>query len=124
MSDHLIKGRHIRLCIVIDNADQFDSEIQKTVFLFAQSLNKKGNISIIIALREGYYYKWRQLPPFDAFPSNVYHITAPPYKEVLQKRINYALDQMSLEGTSKGIAGENKLLQISNDSVRRFLLSL
>ena len=124
LSDHLIKGRHIRLCIVIDNADQFDSEIQKTVFLFAQSLNKKGNISIIIALREGYYYKWRQLPPFDAFPSNVYHITAPPYKEVLQKRINYALDQMSLEGTSKGIAGENKLLQISNDSVRRFLLSL
>lgn len=124
LSEHLISGRRIRLCIVIDNADQFDSETQKTVFLFAQSLNKKGKNSIIIALREGYYYKWRQLPPFDAFPSNVYHITAPPYKEVLQKRINYALDQMPLEGTSKGVAGDNTVLQITNDSVRRFLLSL
>lgn len=124
LSEHLIKGRRIRLCVIIDNADQFDSEIQKTVFLFAQSLNKKGNITIIIALREGYYYKWRQLPPFDAFPSNVYHITAPPYKDVLQKRINYALDHISLEGHSKGVIGETKKLQINNDAVRRFLLSL
>jgi len=124
LSEHLIKSRRTRLCIVIDNADQFDFEIQKDVFLFAQSLNKKGNVTIIISLREGYYYKWRYLPPFDAFPSNVYHITAPPYKEVLQKRISYALSQMELVGKSKGAIGDNKTIIINNDSVRKFLLSL
>lgn len=98
--------------------------MQKNVFLFAQSLNKKGNVTIIISLREGYYYKWRYLPPFDAFPSNVYHITAPPYKEVLQKRISYALSQMELVGKSKGAIGDNKTIIINNDSVRKFLLSL
>jgi len=124
LSEHLIKSRRTRLCIVIDNADQFDFEVQKNVFLFAQSLNKKGNVTIIISLREGYYYKWRYLPPFDAFPSNVYHITAPPYKEVLQKRISYALSQMELVGKSKGAVGDNKTIIINNDSVRKFLLSL
>jgi GTPase SAR1 family protein len=124
LSEHLIKSRRTRLCVVIDNADQFDFKIQKDVFLFAQSLNKKGNVTIIISLREGYYYKWRYLPPFDAFPSNVYHITAPPYKEVLQKRISYALGKIQLEGKSKGAIGDNKTVILSNDSVRKFLMSL
>ena len=124
LSEHLIKGRRIRLCIVIDNADQFEINIQKSVFLFAQSLNKKGNVTIIISLREGYYYKWRYLPPFDAFPCNVYHITAPPYKEVLQKRIDYVLKQIEIKGKTKGIVSQNKTFIISNDSVRKFLLSL
>lgn len=79
---------------------------------------------MIISLREGYYYKWRYLPPFDAFPCNVYHITAPPYKEVLQKRITYALSKIALKGSSKGHIANNKTLILSNDSVRKFLLSL
>lgn len=124
LSEYLIKNRRTRLCIVIDNADQFDSDVQKNVFLFSQSLNKKGNVTIIISLREGYYYKWRYLPPFDAFPSNVYHVTAPPYKEVLEKRISYALGQIELEGKSRGAIGDNKTIILSNDSVRKFLLSL
>lgn len=124
LSEHLIKSRRIRLCIVIDNADQFETEVQKNVFLFAQSLNRKGHVYIIISLREGYYYKWRYLPPFDAFPCNVYHITAPPYREVLQKRITYALSKIELKGTSKGSVDKNKTLILNNDSVRKFLLSL
>ena len=124
LSEHLIKGRRIRLCIVIDNADQFEIEIQKNVFLFAQSLNRKGNVTIILSLREGYYYKWRYLPPFDAFPCNVYHITAPPYKEVLQKRIDYVLNKIEVKGKTKGIVSNNKTFIIQNDSVRKFLLSL
>lgn len=123
ISEHLIKFRRTRLCIIIDNADQFDIETQKKVFLFAQSINRKGNVSIIISLREGYYYKLRQFPPFDAFACNVYHITAPPYKDVLQKRINYALNQIELKGKSSGIVGD-KTFVIQNDNVRIFLLGL
>lgn len=123
ISEHLIKSRRTRLCIIIDNADQFDIETQKKVFLFAQSINRKGNVTIIISLREGYYYKLRQFPPFDAFACNVYHITAPPYKDVLQKRINYALNQVELTGKSSGIVGD-KTFVIKNDNVRIFLLGL
>lgn len=123
LSEHLIKGRQIRLCIVIDNADQFEIEIQKQVFLFAQSLNKKGKVTIIISLREGYYYKWKYQPPFDAYPSHVYHITAPPYKDVLLKRIDYALNQITLSGRTKGQVND-VIISVENDQVRKFLLSI
>lgn len=123
LSEHMISGRKTRLCIVIDNADQFEIEIQKQVFLFAQSLNKKGKVTIIISLREGYYYKWRYQPPFDAYPSHVYHITAPPYKDVLLKRIDYALNQITLSGRTKGHVND-LIVSVENDQVRKFLLSV
>jgi GTPase SAR1 family protein len=123
ISEHLIKSRRVRLCVIIDNADQFEIEIQKKVFLFAQSINRKGKVTIIISLREGYYYQLRQFPPFDAFACNVYHITAPPYKDVLQKRINYALSQLELKGKSKGNVGD-KIFTIEKDNVRTFLLGI
>ena len=123
LSEHMIKSRGIRLCVVIDNADQFDIETQKKVFLFAQSINRKGKVTIILSLREGYYYKLRQFPPFDAFACNVYHVTAPPYKDVLQKRITYALSQIKLKGQSSGNVDDKKFI-MQNDDVRIFLLGL
>jgi len=124
LSEYMIKKRRTRLCIIIDNADQFDIETQKKVFLFAQSINKKGNVIIILSLREGYYYKLRHTPPFDAFACNVYHVTAPHYKDVLQKRIDYALSKIdALEGNSSGDV-ENKTFNIKNDDVRVFMLGL
>ena len=124
LSLHLITKRRIRLCVVIDNADQFNNKIQEKVFLFAQALNRKSSVTIILSLREGYYYKWRFRPPFNAFPNHVYHITAPPYKEVLQKRIDYALNQLELPGHTEGIISNQSRLKIDNDSVRSFMLSL
>jgi GTPase SAR1 family protein len=124
LSEYLIREREIRLCIIIDNVDQFGIEIQKDVFLFSQSINRKGNVNVVISLREGYYYKWRYQPPFDAFPSNVYHISAPPYREVLHKRITYALKYLSIVGKSIGIVKSGAKVQMENDSVIGFLRSL
>jgi GTPase SAR1 family protein len=125
LSEYLIRERRLRLCVVIDNADQFDVSIQRKAFLFAQSLNLKASCAVIISLREGYYYRWRHKPPFDAFEkSNVYHISAPPYKEVLQKRIDYALNNMNIEGKASGAMGQSLTIQIDNNSVVEFLYSL
>ena len=124
LSEYLIRERRIRLCVIIDNVDQFDVSIQKEVFLFSQSLNRRGKVNVVLSLREGYYYKWRYQPPFDAFPPNVYHITAPPYNEVLQKRINYALKYISIIGKSEGAVKSGAKIQIDNEAVKDFLLSL
>jgi GTPase SAR1 family protein len=124
LSEYLIRERRIRLCIIVDNVDQFDIATQKDVFLFSQSINRKGRVNVVLSLREGYYYKWRYQPPFDAFPSNVYHISAPPYKEVLQKRITYALKYLTIGGKSIGSVKSGATIQMDNDSVKSFLLSL
>lgn len=95
LNQYFVKEIHRRAIIVFDNADQLSEEIQEQVFLFACSLNTEGKFGTIISLREGYYYKFRNKPPFNAFESNVYHIAAPDYGLVLQKRIDYAIESIS-----------------------------
>ncbi len=123
LSHYFLWERSSRLVLIIDNADQFELHIQRDVFLLAQSINKKAKCAVVLSLREGYYYEWRNKPPFDAFINNVYHVTAPPYKEVLQKRIDYALKKFQLSGKSSGTFGSGTF-QIDNDSIVHFLSGL
>jgi len=125
ISQYFIRDRRKRLIIIIDNADQFKDNIQEQVFLFAHSIAKTSLCGTVISLREGYYHKWRFSPPFDAYESNVYHITAPKYSEVLQKRLDYTLNNLNLDDfeieaqNSKGYK-----VKINNQAVIEFLSSL
>lgn len=121
---YLIRERRKRLVVIIDNADQYSDAIQGQIFLFSQSLSKSSLSGVIISLREGYYYKWKDKTPFDAYESNVYHITAPKYSEVLLKRIDYTLKHLNtIEGKSKAPTPIG-YLEISNQSVIEFLSGL
>jgi GTPase SAR1 family protein len=125
VSKFLLTNRRKRLILIVDNADQYNDKIQEQVFLFSHSITKRLLCGSVISLREGYYYKWRFAPPFDAYQSNVYHITAPNYSEVLQKRINYALSNINL--TQIDIEDKNsqgQRIKISNRSVVEFLSNL
>jgi len=124
LSQYLIRERRIRLCVIFDNADQLDVEVQKESFIFSDSLIKKAYCNVIISLREGYYYKWRHHSPFDAYEPNVYHVSAPPYHEVLQKRISYALRKINIKGRSSGEFGKISYLTIDNHTVIDFLESI
>lgn len=121
LSKYLIRERRKRLIVIIDNADQYDISIQEQVFFFSHSLAMRALCGTVISLREGYYYKWRSSPPFDAYESNVYHISAPRYSEVLQSRLNYTLEKISLEGTTKGENEKGYIIEIENKAVVAFL---
>lgn len=120
LSEYLIKDRQIRICIIIDNADQLDEEYQKSAYMLAQNLFIKAKCATIISLREGYYYKYRDELPFNAFGADkVFHITAPPYREVLQKRIDYTITRIdNFEGTH-GNVDEKKII-FSPENLKNF----
>ena len=120
---YLTREIHKRLILIFDNADQLSDDIQSSVFLFAASLNKNAKYGVIISLREGYYYQWRNKAPFDAFESNVYHVAAPDYGQVIQKRINYAIDNISIDSTAKGALGEFHY-EVSSDRIIAFFNSI
>lgn len=107
ISNYLIKKCNKRLCIVMDNADQLVEEIQKEVFILGHSLHRNLKVMTIISLREGYFYRFKNKPPFDAYHSTVFHITAPPYREVLKKRIKYVLQNFNF-----------KKIRLDNESVK------
>jgi Cdc6-like AAA superfamily ATPase len=124
LSKYLIRERRLRLIIIIDNADQFDFNVQEKVFLFANSLNRSAFCGVFISLREGYYYKWRYKPPFNAFASNVYHVTAPPYSEVLQRRIDFTLKKIEVSDKVIGVNEKGHKIIIDNQNIVEFLHSL
>lgn len=125
LNNYLIRDRRKRIIVIIDNADQFRIDIQEQIFLFAHSLSRNSNCGVIFSLREGYYYKWRNKTPFDAYESNVYHITAPKYSEVLLKRIDFTLEHLNnLEGTTSSFTRKGFKIEISNQSVIEFLSGL
>ncbi|NVJ63787.1 MAG: hypothetical protein HWD84_06105 [Flavobacteriaceae bacterium] len=124
LSQYLIRERRKRLLVIIDNGDQFDDSIQKQIFLFSHALAKSALCGAVISLREGYYYKWRNSPPFDAYVSHVYHVTAPRYTEVLQKRLDFALSKIEVDGKTSGVTESGFSVQIDNQSVIEFLSSL
>jgi hypothetical protein len=125
ISKYFIRDRRKRLIIIIDNADQFNDEIQEQVFLFAHSLAKTSLCGTVISLREGYYYKWRFSPPFDAYESNVYHITAPKYSEILQKRLDYTLENLDVNDIEiEAQNAQGYKVKINNQAVIEFLSSL
>ena len=125
VSLYLLYNQRRRLVIVLDNCDQFDESIQKKVFMFGHSLQRKAKCGVIVSLREGYYYRWQVQPPFDAYVSNVYHISAPPYGFVLQKRITYTLNKLNQKKRIiKGDINTGTHVSINVDKIIQFLESL
>lgn len=122
ISKYLINPSHKRLCIIFDNVDQLDFVVQKNAFLFAQSIHLSLNCIIIIALREGYYYQWKDKPPFDAYQPNIFHITAPPYRDVLKKRIKYVIENHTYSETQGSI--KNKTFRLSDATQQLFFKNL
>lgn len=118
---YLTKEIHKRIILVFDNADQLNDDIQEKVFLYACSLNVNARFGVFISLREGYYYKWRTMPPFNAFDSFVYHIASPDYGLVLQKRINYAIKCINEKNSNiSGVTSDGKNLQIQGGQIAEF----
>ena len=123
ISEYLINPSHKRLCIIFDNVDQLDfEEAQRDAFLLAESMYNNLKCLVIISLREGYFYKWRSLPPFDAFQSNVFHITAPSYREVLKKRLAYVVDNHNYNSVEGNIS--NKHFEFSNHSLKNLFKNI
>ncbi|MFD2904267.1 hypothetical protein [Sphingobacterium anhuiense] len=107
-------------CLIFDDLQ----DIENRFVDFYENLSKSSLAGVIILLREGYYYKWKDKTPFDAYESNVYHISAPKYSDVLLKRINYTLKHLNIiEGKSKAPISLG-YLEISNQSVIEFLSGL
>lgn len=122
ISTYLIGKCNRRLCIILDNADQLDIDSQKSVFLLAQSIHLQAKCLVFVSLREGYYYQWRQKPPFDAYHSNVFHITAPPYRSVIQKRIEFVVNSSEFKDVKGDYAG--KSIKFSKNALSNFFKSL
>lgn len=124
---HVAKYLHYQcrktICLVLDNADQLEEPEQKQAYLLAHSLSRSMPCVVVISLREGYFHQWKDLSPFNAYAkSTVYHITAPPYREVLRKRINYVLEHYEFYQTDIELG--NKRFEFKKGSLKTLFENL
>lgn len=83
---------HRRVCVVLDNADQCAPEYQAAVYLFARALEAKAQCLVVVALREEWYWHFGKAGgPLSAYHDIVFHVPAPRTRDVLQKRLDYAI---------------------------------
>ena len=84
---------HCRLAVIIDNADQCASDYQHAAYLFARTLERDFSCLIVLSLREEWYWfhAIRSGGPLTAYHNVVFHIPSPRVRQVLAKRLDYAL---------------------------------
>ena len=122
ITNYLLYKCNKRICVLFDNADQLNEADQKEVFLLGNGINRNLKSIAIISLREGYFYKWKNKPPFNAYQSIVYHITAPPYRKVLEKRINYVMTRFDFQAIE--LNAENKQVKFQQGSLEHLFKNL
>ncbi|GIP08228.1 hypothetical protein J1TS5_03980 [Paenibacillus macerans] len=114
-------------CIVYDNVDQLDSDLQKKLFQHGNAIKDRLRTTLILSLREEVYYQHENDKSFNFSDCDVFHIPAPKILNVLSKRLKAAKDEFDDEDVlfgvknSKGLSITLKKLEILEVLTQTFL---
>ncbi|MBE8567779.1 hypothetical protein AB6E39_25745 [Vibrio splendidus] len=81
--------------VVIDNTDQYSSEMQDFCFTSAQEISKELGCVSLISMREERFYDSKIHGVLDAFQNSGFHISSPNPAEVFKKRLSYTISLLS-----------------------------
>jgi GTPase SAR1 family protein len=86
---------HQKIVVIIDNVDQCSADYQKAVYLFCRTLENRFKTLVVVALREEWYWHHGvgKEGPLSAYHNLVFHIPSPRTRDVLKKRLEYAIDK-------------------------------
>ncbi|MCH8136820.1 MAG: hypothetical protein IIB77_12640 [Proteobacteria bacterium] len=91
---YLRKNKHLAPCIILDNADHHTQDFQRAVYLTAKALEQELSCLVLLSVQEGSYWHFkRDDGPLASYQDTVFHIPAPRVKDVLAKRLDYAIGQ-------------------------------
>lgn len=87
--------------VVIDNTDQYSSEIQDFCFASAQEISERLKCVTLISMREERFFDSKIHGVLDAYQNSGFHISSPRPSEVFKKRLDYTvgiLEKKALDG--------------------------
>lgn len=99
--------------VVVDNTDQYSSEVQDYCFTSAQEISSALECVVLISMREERFYDSKIHGVLDAFQNSGFHISSPNSAEVFKKRLNYTVELLSNIRRR-----EDKIGNIDSDLVR------
>lgn len=81
-------------CIIYDNVDQLDAELQKKLFLHGNAVKERLRTTLILSLREEVFYQHENDKSFNFSDCEVFHIPAPRIYNVLAKRLKAVKEEL------------------------------
>ncbi|MET9331937.1 hypothetical protein ABZX78_12135 [Streptomyces cellulosae] len=124
--EHLTSGERRTVVIFLDNIDQRQDDFQEEVFLIAQSMAETWPVTCFVTLRPSTYNKSRRQGSLSAYQNRVFTISPPRIDLVVQKRLEFALEQLRDGGltlSGEGVSVESHMLreyiEVIVDSIER-----
>ncbi|MEB3734467.1 hypothetical protein ULF88_10950 [Halopseudomonas pachastrellae] len=105
--------------IVVDNTDQYSSDVQDFCFTSAQEISSVLECVVLISMREERFYNSKIHGVLDAFQNSGFHISSPNSAEVFKKRLNYTIDLLNNDRRR-----ESKIGDIDSDLVSDCIIYL
>ena len=87
---HCTKSMRKLLCVVYDNVDHFENDIQTLTFQHAQWVNGLGRVLSIVPIRDSTYWQASTRGPFHAQSHVTLYLPRPSVGKVLTSRFRYA----------------------------------
>lgn len=80
------------LCVIIDNADHHTPTFQRRAYLMARQLEADLQCAVVLSLQEQWFWEHRTGEGvLTAYHDTVFHVPAPRVRNVLKKRIDFAV---------------------------------
>lgn len=89
---HFSKQSKRQVIICLDNADQRDFDTQQRAFVISQELAKEWDSLVFISVRPQTFFKSKSSGALTAYPHKVFTISPPRIDQVLDKRLQFALE--------------------------------
>ena len=98
------KTKQKGVIVVLDNTDQYSTEIQDYCFTVAQHLATIIDGLVVISMREERFHESRLHGTLDAFQNNGFHLSSPPSQFVFYRRLVYMLNVLDNEKMAQKIS--------------------
>ncbi len=111
------------IVLVLDNTDQFSSEIQDYSFQVLSEIFSAIKCLSIITIREERFFRSKKLGVLDAYETVQYHIASPKADKVFLQRLNYLIGLVEDENFFKRlIENKNQLNDnVTSDNFKKYL---
>jgi hypothetical protein len=111
------KKKNKGLIVFLDNMDQLSPSLQDVCYLTAVEIAKKLSCLVIISMREERFFHAKSKGVLDAYHTPGFHLSAPVIPEVIIRRINYIIDQLTYTADVDGefaISTDRALITLKN----------
>jgi len=94
LAKYLRDEKKHEIVFILDNTDQYSSEIQDFCFQVLAEVHSTINCLSIITIREERFFRSKKLGVLDAYETTQYHISSPQADKVFLQRLNYLINSL------------------------------